>query len=162
MKKHYFVIVLVASQILNAAFYNPASGQNSDSNFYVVIGAFANPRNAQEFTENAKKEIPGATHALNPHRKLYYVFVTETPDKNVALAQALVLQKGQNYSDTWVYTGLLGENPRVVKNEKENTVVENEIKKGNNTMHSILNTVSGVYMVDMGNEQLAMSIRLPM
>ena len=43
----------------------------------------------------------------------------------------------------------------------ENILVENEIKKGNNTMHSILNTVSGVYMVDMGNEQLAMSIRLP-
>ena len=124
MKKHYFVIALVASQIINATLYNPAIGQNSDSNFYVVIGAFANPRNAQEFTEIAKKEIPGATNALNPHRKLYYVFVTETPDKNVALAQALVLQKGQNYSDTWVYTGLLGENPRVVKNEKENTVVE--------------------------------------
>ena len=33
---------------------------------------------------------------------------------------------------------------------------------GNNTMHSFLNTASGVYMVDMGNEQHAMSIRLPM
>ena len=32
---------------------------------------------------------------------------------------------------------------------------------GNNSMHSFLNTASGVYMVDMGNEQHAMSIRLP-
>jgi iron complex outermembrane recepter protein len=32
---------------------------------------------------------------------------------------------------------------------------------GNNTLHQALNTISGVYMVDMGNEQHAMSIRLP-
>ena len=33
---------------------------------------------------------------------------------------------------------------------------------GSNTMQSFLNTASGVYMVDMGNEQHSMSIRLPM
>lgn len=33
---------------------------------------------------------------------------------------------------------------------------------GTNTLHSLLNAASGVYMVDMGNEQHAMSIRLPM
>ncbi|MBS4043964.1 MAG: TonB-dependent receptor [Chitinophagaceae bacterium] len=33
---------------------------------------------------------------------------------------------------------------------------------GANTLHQMLNTSSGVYMVDMGNEQHAMSIRLPM
>ena len=43
----------------------------------------------------------------------------------------------------------------------ENIVVDKQISKGINTMQGLLNTASGVYMVDMGNEQHAMSIRLP-
>lgn len=39
---------------------------------------------------------------------------------------------------------------------------EKQQVNGSNTLHSLLNTASGVYMVDMGNEQHAMSIRLPM
>jgi iron complex outermembrane recepter protein len=39
--------------------------------------------------------------------------------------------------------------------------LEKQTSKGSNSMYGLLNTVSGVYMVDMGNEQHAMSIRLP-
>ncbi len=43
------------------------------------------------------------------------------------------------------------------------TIYINKLQaNGSNTLHSLLNTTSGVYMVDMGNEQHAMSIRLPM
>lgn len=48
-----------------------------------------------------------------------------------------------------------------VAHSVESISLEKQIKKGNNTMYGLLNTVSGVYMVDMGNEQHAMSIRLP-
>lgn len=43
----------------------------------------------------------------------------------------------------------------------ETISLEKQTSKGSNSMYSLLNTVSGVYMVDMGNEQHAMSIRLP-
>jgi iron complex outermembrane recepter protein len=39
--------------------------------------------------------------------------------------------------------------------------LEKQTRNGKNSLHSILNNVTGVYMVDMGNEQHAMSIRLP-
>jgi iron complex outermembrane recepter protein len=44
----------------------------------------------------------------------------------------------------------------------ESISIEKQKANGINTMQGLLNTASGVYMVDMGNEQHAMSIRLPM
>ncbi len=44
----------------------------------------------------------------------------------------------------------------------ESLSIEKLKANGSNTMQGFLNTATGVYMVDMGNEQHAMSIRLPM
>ncbi len=90
----------------------------ADNLYYVVIGAFANPRNAIEFTENAKKKSLDARYSLNKIRKLYYVYIAEATDKSKAVTQVLTLRKESTYSDTWVYTGLLGDNPTVVRIEK--------------------------------------------
>lgn len=106
---------------------------HTDQSLYVVIGAFAIPRNAIEFTENAKKQNYQAVYELNPKRKLFYVYVLHTEDRKAAINESIRLQKQSPYTDTWVYSGLLGDNPQVVKiNEAERTeAIEqlNEAKK---------------------------------
>jgi len=106
---------------------------HTDQSLYVVIGAFAIPRNAIEFTENAKKQNYQAVYELNPKRKLFYVYVLHTEDRRAAINESIRLQKQSPYTDTWVYSGLLGDNPQVVKiNEAERTeAIEqlNEAKK---------------------------------
>lgn len=88
---------------------------HTDESIYVVIGAFGIPRNAIEFTENAKKLGYPAQFELNPKRKLFYVYVLHTDDRTAAITEAVRLQKNSPYTDTWVYKGLLGDNPQVVK-----------------------------------------------
>jgi outer membrane protein OmpA-like peptidoglycan-associated protein len=93
---------------------------HTDQSLYVVIGAFAIPRNAIEFTENAKKQNYPAVYELNPKRKLFYVYVMHTENRKAAINESIRLQKQSTYTDTWVYSGLLGDNPQVVKvNEAE-------------------------------------------
>lgn len=92
----------------------------TDQSLYVVIGAFGVPRNAIEFTENANKQGYAAQFEMNPKRKLFYVYVLRTEDRKAAISECIRLQKQSPYSDTWLYSGLLGENPQVVKiNEAE-------------------------------------------
>ncbi len=93
---------------------------HTDQSLYVVIGAFGVPRNAIEFTENANKQGYPAQFELNPKRKLFYVYVLHTEDRKAAVNECIRLQKQSPYSDTWMYSGLQGENPQVVKiNEAE-------------------------------------------
>ncbi|MCW5909965.1 MAG: OmpA family protein [Cyclobacteriaceae bacterium] len=88
---------------------------HTDQSLYVVIGAFGIPKNAIEFTANAQKQGYAAQFELNAKRKLFYVYVLHTEDHRSAITEAIKLQKQSPYPDTWVYKGLLGENPQVVK-----------------------------------------------
>jgi outer membrane protein OmpA-like peptidoglycan-associated protein len=106
----------------------PAFSQVQSSNegdlFYVVIGAFANPRNAAEFTESAKKKHLEAHTTFIPSRKLHYVYIQETPDKSDAVSMAVKLQRESTFSDTWVYSSLLTDHPVAVKIDKTELVEE--------------------------------------
>jgi outer membrane protein OmpA-like peptidoglycan-associated protein len=75
---------------------------------YVVIGAFSIQKNAVNFTATAKKNQYDAKFEMNYNRKLYYVYVMITNDKDAAIAEALRLRVESPYYDTWVYSGLLG------------------------------------------------------
>ncbi|HEY5825943.1 MAG TPA: hypothetical protein VIT44_16330, partial [Cyclobacteriaceae bacterium] len=75
---------------------------------YVVIGAFASQENAIHFTETAKKKQFDARFEMNANRNLFYVYVLHTGNKQFAIEQAQDLRKKTPFSDTWVYTGLLG------------------------------------------------------
>jgi len=88
---------------------------HTDQSLYVVIGAFGIPRNAMEFTENAKTQGYAAQFELNPKRKLFYVYVLHTEDRKAAITETIKLQKQSPFHDTWMYQGLLGDNPQVVK-----------------------------------------------
>jgi outer membrane protein OmpA-like peptidoglycan-associated protein len=124
MKNNSFAFVMILSLFISTSIHKSVNAQSTDDLYYVVIGAFANPRNATEYTENSKKKGQDARQALNTIRKLYYVYVIETPDRAEAVTLALKLQSASTYSDSWVYTGLLGDNPRVVKIEKSDLVAE--------------------------------------
>ncbi len=75
---------------------------------FVVIGAFAIPNNAKRFTEQANKKNLHAQFMINPNRNLYYVYVLSTVDRAEAIDEALRLRKQPEFSDTWVYNGMLG------------------------------------------------------
>lgn len=112
--------------LLIFSFSSFAQSQSSSETdlYYVVIGAFANPRNAAEFTENAKKKHLEAQSAYISARKLHYVYIQETPDKSDAVSMAVKLQKESTFSDTWVYSSLLTDNPVAVKIDKTELVEE--------------------------------------
>ena len=101
----------------------------TDNLYYVVIGAFASPRNANEFTESAKKKGLEARYYFVAHRKLNYVYILEVPEKSEAVNMAVKLQTASVYSDTWVYQGLLGDNPIVIKFEKPEPVIEEKTEE---------------------------------
>src|SRR6187402_2722012 len=75
---------------------------------FVVIGAFAIPNNAKRFTEQVNKKHLHAQFMINPNRNLYYVYVLSTTDRAEAIDEALRLRKQPEFSDTWVYNGMLG------------------------------------------------------
>jgi outer membrane protein OmpA-like peptidoglycan-associated protein len=87
-----------------------ASQLRAESSNYVVIGAFASQKNALHFVENAKKEHFDASVDINSNRHLFYVYVLQTGNRQAAVDKAIKLRKETSFSDSWVFSGLLGEN----------------------------------------------------
>jgi len=94
-----------------------SQGQRIPDKFYVVIGAFANPRNAAEYTERVKRDNLDAKSRLIPERKLNYVYILETAEREKAIELAVKLQAESTYSGTWVYSNLLTDSLKAVKIE---------------------------------------------
>ncbi len=94
--------------------------QTTNSN-YVVIGAFRLLDNAAHFTVKANKEGFTALYAINPSRKLYYVYVLSSDDMRKAYNLLIKIRVETEYKDAWVYTGKLG-------NEEPEPVVKPEPK----------------------------------
>lgn len=146
MKTKLSLLLFALTVILNLK-VSAANGQLDEKNSnYVVIGAFSIPKNAIEFTENARKNNLSAEYSINPLRNLFYVFVLHTGDKGLAFEEAKKLREKTPYSDTWVYTGLLGENQvkgndiNPITGEKINLVVAQDkaspVESTNGTNHS--------------------------
>ena len=78
---------------------------------YVVIGAFKFHRNATRFVNHAHHDFNlDAQLELNPSRQLYYVYVLGTNDRVQAISEARRLRVESEFTDTWVYSGMLGKN----------------------------------------------------
>jgi len=82
--------------------------EDASQSTYVVIGAFAIRDHAAIWVERAQKMKFNAISAINPARHLYYVYVLRTLDREAAIVEAIKIRTGGPYSDTWVYTGTLG------------------------------------------------------
>ncbi len=129
MKKKLTLILFVLTIAFNLK-VSATNGQlDAKNSNYVVIGAFSSPKNAIEFTENAKKQNFKAEFAINPNRKLFYVYVLHTGDKKMAFDEANKLRIGSPFDDTWVYTGLLGEDLELGKGSDLNPVTGEKILK---------------------------------
>jgi outer membrane protein OmpA-like peptidoglycan-associated protein len=126
---------------------------HTDQSLYVVIGAFAIPRNAIEFTENAKKQNYPAVFELNPKRKLFYVYVLHTEERREAINESIRLQKQSPYTDTWVYSGLLGDNPQVVKiNDAERKEAIDQLKEDNKSINEGTSIVAAEVIKQEGSD----------
>lgn len=91
-----------------------------EKHYYVVVGGFARLSNAVRLTDQANKEGFSAQYAFREDRKLYYVYLLDTPDKRKAFAFQKKIVAETEYKTAWVYIGVLGlptAEPAVVKNE---------------------------------------------
>jgi outer membrane protein OmpA-like peptidoglycan-associated protein len=129
MKKKLSLILFVLTIAFNLK-VSATNGQlDAKNSNYVVIGAFSIPKNAIEFTENAIKQNFKAEYSINPNRKLFYVYVLHTGDKKMAFEEANKLRAASPFNDTWVYTGLLGEDLELGKGSDINPSTGEKIVK---------------------------------
>jgi outer membrane protein OmpA-like peptidoglycan-associated protein len=129
MKKKLSLILFILTIAFNLK-VSATNGQlDAKNSNYVVIGAFSIPKNAIEFTENAKKQNFKAEFSINPNRKLFYVYVLHTGDKKMAFDEANKLRAASPFNDTWVYTGLLGEDLELGKGSDINPSTGEKIIK---------------------------------
>ena len=101
-----------------------ASGQSTSNEYYVTIGVYGHGKQdyAVRYTDRANKAGFNAQYAINPKRKLYYVYLLQSDNKKKALAFMIRLRAETEYKDSWVFVGHLGEEVAAV--EKKETPVE--------------------------------------
>ncbi len=92
---------------------NMAMGQTVSQEYFVTIGVFAKQENAIRFTAKASKMGFNAQYAINPERKLHYVYLLQTNEKRKAFAFLIKLRAESEFKDAWVFAGHLGEQPVV-------------------------------------------------
>jgi outer membrane protein OmpA-like peptidoglycan-associated protein len=109
MKKKLTLILFLLTLAFNLK-VSATSGQMDPKNSnYVVIGAFSVPKNALEFTEDAKRNNFSAQYSINPLKRLFYVYILRTRDHEEALNEVRKLRQRSPYYDAWVFCGLLGD-----------------------------------------------------
>ncbi|NOT75855.1 MAG: OmpA family protein [Cyclobacteriaceae bacterium] len=97
--------------------------QSAPQEYYVTIGVFAVQDNAVRFTAKANRVGFSAHYAINPARKLYYVYILQTAEKRKAFAFLIKIKLDSEYKDAWVFNGHLGEDSMPV----EQPIVEKPI-----------------------------------
>src|SRR5258707_1261258 len=90
--------------------------QDSQSN-YVTIGVFRVLDNAIRYTNAANKSGFTAQYALNPQRKLYYVYLMNNGDLKTTWNFLMKIRTETVYKDAWIFMGSLETEEVVVKTE---------------------------------------------
>ena len=103
--KSWFLPVLLAS-VLQLSIVSVLSAQNTPPH-YVVVGAFAIPKNATRFVETVAKFNYKALVGVNSTNGWYYVFVLKTNDPQPAIELANKIRETTTIKDVWVYNGIL-------------------------------------------------------
>ncbi len=143
------VVVILAAANFNV-FCNTLAVTGSKAN-YVVIGAFAIEKNATEFVEDAKKASFKAVSEINVSRNLFYVYILQTANRKAAFDLANSIRTTTPFSDTWVYTGILG---RESTGEDFNPITEKNLEVIK-TVDNSDNVVAGTAKVsEVANESL--------
>lgn len=130
--KIVLVLLMLTLSATSNAFCRSKTTASTRAN-YVVIGAFAIEKNAVEFVESAKKASFNAVSEINVTRSLFYVYILQTANRQAAFDLANKIRMTTPFSDTWVYTGILG---RESTGEDLNPMTEENleaIKTGDNS-----------------------------
>lgn len=93
--------LLVLGLALNEA--NAQNEQAQQSDYMVVIGAFAQKENASRLSNQALKLKLKPKVELNPVKNLYYVYVVRTAERDDAIQEAAKIRELGMYSDAWVF-----------------------------------------------------------
>ncbi|CAN5330802.1 hypothetical protein BH10BAC4_BH10BAC4_24410 [soil metagenome] len=103
-----------------------AAAQTAPPDYYATIGVFAIQENAVHFTAKANKAGFSCQYAINPERKLYYVYLLQTTERRKAFSFVIKLKAESEFKDAWVFIGHLGEDatPRV---EEKPPVIEQPV-----------------------------------
>lgn len=88
---------------------NPAAAQTTTPEFYVTIGVFGVHKNALALTEKANKMGFSAHYAINPAKRLYYVYLLQTNSRRQAFTFVIKLRAETEFKDAWVFPGHLGQ-----------------------------------------------------
>jgi outer membrane protein OmpA-like peptidoglycan-associated protein len=107
--------------------------EKNDFPHYVVVGAFTYHRNAVRFVEFTKKNNYPAYYAFNPIRKLYYVVVYSSWNRDEAVTHVLKIRENDTYHDAWVYTGPLNDIDNTGKPLATQAEIVDKIAGGANT-----------------------------
>lgn len=102
MTKFYLVIILILTLV---AFNAPAQTQHAQYPYFVIVGGFAVEANAARFTSQVHELNYPAKYVYNTQRKLYYVYMRATMDKQVARALVYRLRSERAFKDAWIYNG---------------------------------------------------------
>jgi len=99
----FLIVVIVVTVALNRS---QAQGQ-SYPYYYVIVGGFASKTNAEHFTTYVHELNYPARYAFNANRKLYYVYVRVTKDKQQARETTYRLRLETEFKKAWIYNGPL-------------------------------------------------------
>jgi outer membrane protein OmpA-like peptidoglycan-associated protein len=116
--------LLRATSLLILTFILTIDANAQTNQYYVVIGAFAKESNAKKFSGFSRSRFFQSTYEINPSRKLFYVYVIKTSDKEEAFNQVRILQKEDAFGDSWVFNGSLGTSKPTVVAVEEKPVPE--------------------------------------
>ncbi|HAC24450.1 MAG TPA: hypothetical protein DCE81_06000 [Cytophagales bacterium] len=112
--------ILSAGLLLGASLItSDIKAQSGDDPYYVVIGAFSSSDNAAKRISSSRQYNLSGVAELNPVRQLHYVYVLKTEDRSKAMTEAKRIREATRFTDTWVYTGLLGDTPTMVEKTTE-------------------------------------------
>jgi outer membrane protein OmpA-like peptidoglycan-associated protein len=106
--------------------------QDAPKYYYVVIGGFAVESNAEKFSGYVRANRYNATYDYNSERKLSYVYVLKTEQKDEAFDMTRELQVSSEFKDAWVFYGTLdrdrvtapAEPPAIKEEPKETPTVD--------------------------------------
>src|SRR5689334_13920481 len=84
----------------------PFSSWSQETPYYVVIGAYKIEANAQRAMSAAHSHNLPAVYAFQPDRKLHYVFVRVSSNKEEAFTTMRDI-RAEGFKDAWVYHGHL-------------------------------------------------------
>lgn len=103
IRNTFFIVVIFTTVAVNRL---QAQGQ-SYPYYYVVVGGFASQSNAEHFTTYVHELNYPARYAFNANRKLYYVYVRVTKDKQQARETTYRLRLETEFKKAWIYNGPL-------------------------------------------------------